>query len=117
MAEQREIWDQELIEATQIAKVKIGFFFKEKRFLKERLQKEREEQTDISAPSAVRKKFEVLSAREQVQRALERSGKPDAKETPFVKRTAKKEFDLKELSQKGHVSKLVTRILFSHFFA
>ena len=26
MAEQREIWDQELIEATQIAKVKIGLF-------------------------------------------------------------------------------------------
>ncbi|CAG5113660.1 Oidioi.mRNA.OKI2018_I69.chr2.g7750.t1.cds [Oikopleura dioica] len=97
MAKQREIWDRELVEATQIAK--------------ERLQKEKEqESSEISAPSAVRKKFEVLSAKEQVERALRRSGKPDAKETPFVKRTAKKEFDLKELSQKGHVSKLESPI-------
>jgi len=67
-------------------KGEIALFDKELlKFLQERLQKEREEQSEISAPSAVRKKFEVLSAKEQVQRALLRSGKPDAKETPFVK--------------------------------
>ena len=38
------------------------------------------EEESISATGPVRPKFTVLTAKEQVERALKRSGKPDAKE-------------------------------------
>lgn len=87
MAAERDLWDLQLRQS----KVK---------------EEEMIAENPISAPSEVRKRFEVLTAKEQVERALMRTGKPDAIETPFVSRTAKKLCDLKDLASKGHVTKL-----------
>ena len=63
MAAERQQWDEEAEKVSQTIDPPT-----------------KEEGDSISATGPVRPKFTVLTAKEQVERALKRSGKPDAKE-------------------------------------
>jgi hypothetical protein len=63
---------------------------------------------NISDPEPPRLKFKIKTAREQVEDILRKNGKPDAKETPFPDRCAKKLTELKTLSSQQNVTKLVS---------